>query len=552
MPNADHRPMSAPRTTAATSLALLVLLAACSRPADPPAAGAAPAVVASAPARSVAWLKAQTDTDVDAAFSRARAEGKPVFLYWGATWCPPCNQVKATIFPRADFIERSQGFVPVYVDGDLPGAQKLGERFKVRGYPTMILFRPDGSEFTRLPGEVDATRYLEVLALGVAEAQPAAALLPRALAEPGSLRPADWRLLAFYSWGTDEQQLLPAGRRAQTLQQLAAAVPPAPAEVAARLRLQAWAASHEPGAGRVADAGPVRTQLGALLGDAAATREQQDILANQGAELVAALSAAGTPERASLQSAMDLALVRLNADASLSQGDRMNALVERIALARLDARDTALPEALLADVRAEVARAGREIGSDVERQSVIPSAAYALAQAGLLDESDRLLEAELERSHSPYYAMLQLASNARKRGDAPAALGWYERAYKESTGPATRVQWGAGYVAALIELAPQDSARIERAASSVLGELQGQPDAFYARTARSVERMNGKLAAWAATRPTQAARHATVKRLQARLDELCLALPEGDAQRATCAGLGRTLAGSAPKAAAKA
>ena len=80
---------------------------------------------------------------------------KPVFLYWGAVWCPPCNQVKATLFNRQDFIERSRAFVPVYVDGDSPGAQKLGARFHVSGYPTMLLFSADGTEVTRLPGEVE-------------------------------------------------------------------------------------------------------------------------------------------------------------------------------------------------------------------------------------------------------------------------------------------------------------------------------------------------------------------------------------------------------------
>ncbi|RZU01039.1 thioredoxin fold domain-containing protein [Rivibacter subsaxonicus] len=530
--------------SSAAGLALLGLLAGCSRPSDPPAA---PVTAAAPVASSVAWLKAGTDAEVDAAFARAAAEGKPVFLYWGATWCPPCNQVKATIFPRADFIERSQGFVPVYVDGDLPGAQKLGERFKVRGYPTMVLFRPDGSELTRLPGEVDAGKYLQVLALGLSEAQPVKAALARALSQPASLKAEDWRQLAFYSWDTDEQQLLSPGRKAATLQQLAAASAAAPPEVATRLRLQALVAAAEPGAAKLEDPAAARAQLVALLGDAAASREQQDILANSPDELVAVLGPAGSTERTELQAALDAALVRLNADTGLSQGDRMNALVGRVELARLAGAKAALPVPLIEQLRADVARADREVTSEDERQSVIPSAAHALAQAGLFDESDKLLEAELKRSHSPYYAMLQLASNARKRGDAQAALGWYERAFNESRGPATRVQWGAGYVNALLELAPQDSARIERAAAGVYGELRGQPDAFYARTARSVERMNGKLAGWAqASKPARAERAGVIKRLHGSLDELCHGLPEADVQRTTCGELGRTLL-AAPK-----
>ena len=53
--------------------------------------------------------------DVDSAFALARKENRPLFLYWGAVWCPPCNQVKATIFSRRDFIARSRLFVPVTV-----------------------------------------------------------------------------------------------------------------------------------------------------------------------------------------------------------------------------------------------------------------------------------------------------------------------------------------------------------------------------------------------------------------------------------------------------
>src|SRR5207248_9753807 len=99
----------------------------------------------------IAWQVASSDAEVDRAFALAKQTGKPLFLYWGAVWCPPCNQVKATLFNRPDFIERSRAFVPVYVDGDKPGAQKVAARFKVSGYPTMILLKPDGSEITRLP-----------------------------------------------------------------------------------------------------------------------------------------------------------------------------------------------------------------------------------------------------------------------------------------------------------------------------------------------------------------------------------------------------------------
>src|SRR5204862_8204236 len=146
----------------------------------------------------IAWQKG----DVDAAFAAAKTANKPVFLYWGAVWCPPCNQVKATIFNREDFIERWRCFVPVYIDGDSPSAQKLGARFKVSGYPTMILFKPDGSEITRLPGEADVEQYMRVLQMGMNGARPVKDTLSAALDKSGNaaarLSAEDWRMLAYY------------------------------------------------------------------------------------------------------------------------------------------------------------------------------------------------------------------------------------------------------------------------------------------------------------------------------------------------------------------
>ena len=92
-----------------------------------PARAAAPSAVP-----QIAWLSAAADADIERAFAQAKSESKPVLVYWGASWCPPCNQLKATLFNRQDFIERSRSFVAVAIDGDLPGAQKLGTRFKVR------------------------------------------------------------------------------------------------------------------------------------------------------------------------------------------------------------------------------------------------------------------------------------------------------------------------------------------------------------------------------------------------------------------------------------
>jgi thioredoxin-like negative regulator of GroEL len=498
--------------------------------------GAAPVPGAAAQAATrVAWLQAGTDADVDAAFVRARSEKRPLLLYWGAKWCPPCNHLSATLFNRRDFIERSRAFVPVYVDGDRPGAQKLGARFKVRGYPTMVLFDPQGRELSRLPGEADAPQVLALLQIGLARGRPIKAVLADARdpARARALSADEWRLLAFHSWDTDEEQLVPVSERPGLLASLAVACPDSQPATKTRLWLKALAASDE-GKGVKADAA-LRELVMAVLADPAAAREHMDVLTSYAADITRNLVAGeADAARARQVAAFDAALQRLQVDTTLSRADRSTALGSRVELARLEVpRESVsveVPAPLLAELRAQIARDDREIRDGYERQAVITAEAYVLRRAGLLDESDALLKANLVRSHSSYYLMSQLAGNAKARGDTAGALRWHEQAFEKSVGPATRLQWGATYVSALVDLAPQDAARIERAAQQVFSEAARQPDAFHERSGRSLQRIGNRLMAW-----NKDSRHdAALQRLRAQLDAVCGKLPKGDVQRGTC------------------
>ena len=197
--------------------------------------------------------------------------------------------------------------------------------------------------------------------------------------------------------------------------------------------------------------------------------------------------------------------------------------------------DAKAPHALVlvALARDVAARADKTISDKYERQSVMPNAAHLLSDVGLLDESDAMLKAELPKAVSPYYHMLVLASNAKKRGDTTAALDWTEKAYAASMGPATRMQWGSGYVAKLVEMSPKDSARIEKAASQIIGELDVAPETFYERNRRSLEKMGLQLTTW--SQKNQQA--PMLKKLSAQMDAVCAKLPEKDSARAACEGV---------------
>ena len=522
----------------AFALAAPLWLVACSKAPEAPA----PAPTASASATGQAhagidWVKPE-GASVEAIFAKAKVDNKPVFLYWGAVWCPPCNQIKATVFNRPDFIAKSKALVPVYLDGDTPGAQKLATQFKVRGYPTTILFKPDGTELMRLPGEVDAAQYMQLLSLGLSSAQPIKETLTQALAkgaEAPALTADAWRMLAFYAWEIDEGQLVPKKELASTLQQLAHKCPTQFADSAARLMLKAAAISTQEKVPGI-DKAQVLNAAQSVLTDVARARENADVLINYANDIVSSATAKGSLERAALVTRWNTALDRLTVDASLSKGDQLGAVQARVTLTEIEGpADAKTPRdpALVAMAQAAATKADQTSTDKYERQAVIPSAAQLLSDVGLLDASDAMLKAELPKAVSPYYHMLVLSSNAKKRGDKAASLDWAEKAYAGSVGPATRIQWGSGYVAKLVEMSPQDSARIEKAASQIIGELDAAPETFYERNRRSLEKMGKLLDGW-----SQKGKQAPVlRKLTAQLDAVCAKLPDKDASRPACEGV---------------
>jgi len=505
-----------------------LLLAACGR--EP----ATPEPVASEPSSGeIAWF----DGTVEQAFAHAKETGKPVFLYWGAVWCPPCHEIKATVFSRREFIDRSRLFVPVYLDGDLEDAQRLGEKFGVIGYPTMIVFSPQGEEITRIPGGIDVQAYANVLDLTLANMQPVSTLLTSVLDQGSGLSAEQCRLLAYYSW--DQNESLLAERDAGAAFSTMAAACPADARIersilamlALEKAVEKASAKESPVPFTDEQKAAALAQVNALLGDPAAVRASLYSVLGGGARTTRAITASGSAERAALQAKYLAVLDGLEKDDSLFMTERLYAVVGKIRFERIDDEEKPLPESLVSEARELVSRADAQTKDVYERQTVINAASYVLEQAGLVAEAKQLLLAELDKSKQPYYFMVGLADIEQEAGNDEAAIDWLKRAYDASTGPATRFQWGTYYINGLLEMTPDDIARIQQDTVTVVRELEAGR-AFYQRPKAQLKRLEKKLQDWG----TSDERKAGLEKIREGVQGICATIPEQEPARATCDG----------------
>lgn len=525
------------------SVAALVILtlagAACSKREDPPApvtaaAIAAPAAPQAATGTEIAWFAG----GVEEAFAEAEQAHKPVLLYWGAQWCPPCNQLKATVFKRPDFVARTRQFVPVYLDGDSRGAQQWGEHFAISGYPTLIVLDEKRVELTRIAGGLDLEQYPKVLDLAQRQTGPIAQVLERALAAPPTATDDDWARLALYGWDLDEERTLKEVNRAATMGRLAASAPPGWRPRFELLALIATVTAADDAAAALApEARPAaQRQLTALLGDARLLRQNLIEIQGAGADLVRAATTPGSPERQALVAALAGAMDRSYADASLTVLERLDTAFPELQLHQAEHEGTPPPGPQAAKMRERALWAAKAAQTSYERQAVVGDAADVLDLAGHEDEAEKLLREEIKVAHAPYYHMVSLALLLKERKDVPGALEWFKRAWETAQGPATRAQWANYYVEGLIDLRPTDAKEIETVMTAVIDELAAEPGAYYQRTRGRLASLATKLRTWSAAHDGEA----VLQRLDQRIDPVCQALPEKSEARVACDGFPRS------------
>ena len=120
------------------------------------------------PSNRISWAK-----DYSSAQQHSAQSGKPMILFFTATWCVPCRIMKRNVWADKQ-VEASveAGVTPVMIDMDDPKEAETVRRFGVGSTPVTIIIDTKGNVVERAEGGIGKSTFLELLGKATSPASP--------------------------------------------------------------------------------------------------------------------------------------------------------------------------------------------------------------------------------------------------------------------------------------------------------------------------------------------------------------------------------------------
>ncbi|MEM9101081.1 MAG: thioredoxin family protein [Pseudomonadota bacterium] len=380
------------------------------------------------------------------AFEESSKTQKPVFLYWGAAWCPTCNVLKDAVFNQPKFPELMSALIPVYLDGDTEEAQTWSDKLKTVGYPTILIIAPGGKELARVSGSLDIEEFEQVINQAVAS-QGITQVITQAL--NNKLAPEAWKQLAYLDWISHYQNTHGEQKTVDTALQLLENFPSSlPLEKSVlQLNTLSWVMQWEKtNSLSTTTQNLIKKQVPFWLQNAFAskdtafanryfiTREAQST--SQYLNYQAKQPAYEALKKRWIQSSQQLA-IHPKADTYT----RMWSVSPLIDFALFENPNQLPNKAIKQRVIEQVKQSEEAVNNRYESHFITVEGAKLLALVGDDAAAEALLKRGLKTTKTPWYLQSKIANLRAKQGDISGALEWSEKARESSQGRATRLQW---------------------------------------------------------------------------------------------------------------
>lgn len=101
------------------------------------------------------WKKVQTMDELEQAIARADAEGKPLLIDFGASWCNPCHELEAKTFSKPEVEDELAKYELIKIDVSDPSEeqQAMQAAFGAQELPSVVVYAP-GAGLTERIGEL--------------------------------------------------------------------------------------------------------------------------------------------------------------------------------------------------------------------------------------------------------------------------------------------------------------------------------------------------------------------------------------------------------------
>lgn len=448
---------------------------------------------------SIAWLK----TGMPQALQQAARQNKPLFVYWGAVWCPPCNVVKSTIFTDPRFIQATRDYLPVYLDGDTEEAQKWGEKLKVMGYPTLMILSPEGKETLRLSPSNPVIDLVNTMNYAKNVWNPVSDILQQTI-EADQPEINKINSLAMYSWSQDQQVIDHKKDYSEKLLKLEKKLGSAQFQIqqsiifltALNLKLDSLDAKHD-----LSDLQQqqFKHRVLAILDNPRLFKANILTLAYEAENIVSKLTR-GTKDSPSAD--------RIDLIASFQQKMRQYRAMKNIPYDHyyatfnpgIDFHESFKTSLSDKDKQQLVDYTTTKFSHTTDyksREAMLSDASYLLFKYGLKSQAKELLNTEIKRAKSPWYIMSTLAYLAKQDEKNDDALGWYKKAFQTAKGPATKLQWYATYIRNLIKMKPKETTAIKSSTEKLLFKYTAMTDSYMGRNGRVLQSIKKSASNWA-------------------------------------------------------